>query len=589
MRAYYDRHQTRTAEINRLQALEKKISLARLLAIAVAILAATASLGGVAALAVALFFTLVFVHSRIVVRRERAERGARFYAAGIERIEGTWIGKGNSGERFRDDHHPYASDFDLFGPGSLFELVCRAATRSGEAKLAGWMTLPSHDAAEIAARQEAVAELRDELDFREQMAVVAGDSGQGLEETRVAEWTARPPIEFRWWERALALLLPALTVTAIFLAARPLLLLGPSLAPPWVVLIAVGLQMALGRHLAPRAGAIVSGVERAEPALGQLARILRVAEKRAFRTTRLVSIRDRIGAAAVQEIERLQRLVSLLDARRNQLFAPIALLLMWSSNLAALIERWRRRNGTAMQAWIDAVAELEALSSLASFAAENPSFAMPVLAAGPARFDAVGLGHPLIPADRRVTNDLRLGPELRLLIISGSNMSGKSTFLRSTGVAAVLAFAGGPVCATSLQITPMNVGASIRITDSLQEGSSRFYAEIVRIRQILDLARGGTPLLFLLDEILHGTNSHDRRIGAGAVIRRLVDSGAMGLVSTHDLALAEIAGALGPHAANVHFEDHIEEGTMVFDYRMREGVVKKSNALELMRSVGIEV
>jgi DNA mismatch repair ATPase MutS len=203
-------------------------------------------------------------------------------------------------------------------------------------------------------------------------------------------------------------------------------------------------------------------------------------------------------------------------------------------------------------------------------------------------FDARALGHPLIPADRRVTNDIRLDETLRLLVVSGSNMSGKSTMMRSVGIGAVLAMAGGPVCATSLRLSPTQVGASIRIADSLQENASRFYAEILRIRQVLDMSRRG-PLLYLLDEVLAGTNSHDRRIGAEAIVRGLVERGAIGLVSTHDLALAQIAESLAPRAANVHFEDHIEAGKVVFDYRMRPGVVTKSNALELMRSVGIDV
>ncbi|HEX8155478.1 MAG TPA: DNA mismatch repair protein MutS, partial [Thermoanaerobaculia bacterium] len=190
---------------------------------------------------------------------------------------------------------------------------------------------------------------------------------------------------------------------------------------------------------------------------------------------------------------------------------------------------------------------------------------------------------------RRVTNDIHLGPELRLLVVSGSNMSGKSTMQRSVGVAAVLALAGAPVCASALRISPLLIGASIRINDSLQEGASRFYAEILRIRQVLELAGREVPLLFLLDEILAGTNSHDRRIGAEGVVRGLVAKGAIGLVSTHDLALADIAESLAPRAANVHFEDHLEEGRVAFDYRMRPGVVTKSNALALMRAVGIEV
>jgi DNA mismatch repair ATPase MutS len=188
-----------------------------------------------------------------------------------------------------------------------------------------------------------------------------------------------------------------------------------------------------------------------------------------------------------------------------------------------------------------------------------------------------------------VRNDVRFTEAERVLVVSGSNMSGKSTLLRTVGINAVLALAGAPVRAENLRIAPLVLGASIRITDSLKEGTSRFYAEITRLKQIVTLSGGPYPLMFLLDELLHGTNSHDRRIGAEAVIQGLVQRGAVGMLTTHDLALAHIADSLAPHAANVHFEDHIEEGRIAFDYHLRPGIVRKSNALELMRSIGLEV
>jgi DNA mismatch repair ATPase MutS len=238
--------------------------------------------------------------------------------------------------------------------------------------------------------------------------------------------------------------------------------------------------------------------------------------------------------------------------------------------------------------WLAAMGELEALSDLAGYAYEHPDDPFPeVVDEGP-RFDGEGLGHPLLPVERSVRNDLRLG-DVRLMIVSGSNMSGKSTLLRTVGVNAVLALAGAPVRATRLRLSPLAVGACMRVQDSLQEGLSHFYAEIKRLRQLVDLGGGPLPLLFLLDEVLHGTNSHDRRIGAAALIRGLVDAGGVGLVTTHDLALAQIAEELGPRAANVHFEDHLEGEKIVFDYRLRPGVVRKSNALALMRAVGLQV
>jgi DNA mismatch repair ATPase MutS len=251
------------------------------------------------------------------------------------------------------------------------------------------------------------------------------------------------------------------------------------------------------------------------------------------------------------------------------------------------VERWRWHTGPALPRWLTVVAEMEALAALAGYAYENPDDVFPELVADGPLFDAAGLGHPLLPADVAVRNDVTLNKERRLLIVSGSNMSGKSTFLRTIGVNGVLALAGAPVRATRLRLSPLAVGASLRNQDSLQAGRSRFYTEITRLKQIVELARGPLPVLFLLDEILHGTNSHDRRIGAEAVIRTLLEERSLGLVTTHDLALAEIAEQLGPIAANVHFADELVNGALHFDYRLHAGVVQHSNALALMRAVGL--
>jgi DNA mismatch repair ATPase MutS len=264
-------------------------------------------------------------------------------------------------------------------------------------------------------------------------------------------------------------------------------------------------------------------------------------------------------------------------------------LLLWDLHLVYAIERWRRASGPAVRRWLVAVGEMEALSSLAGYHYEHPDDVFPDLNAGTPCFDGEGLGHPLLSEAVTVRNDVRLADELRVLVVSGSNMSGKSTLLRTVGVNAVLAQAGAPVRARRLRLSTLQLGTSIRIEDSLQAGVSRFYAEITRLGTIMRRAGEARPVLFLIDELLHGTNSHDRRIGAEAIVRGLVERGAIGLVTTHDLALAYVAEALGTRGANVHFQDVLEEGRMRFDYRMRPGVVQKSNALALMRSVGLEV
>jgi DNA mismatch repair ATPase MutS len=329
-----------------------------------------------------------------------------------------------------------------------------------------------------------------------------------------------------------------------------------------------------------------------------LAQVLRRLERERFDAPALVALRaalDTDGAGALppsRRIARLARLVDLLDARRNQLLAVLTAPLFWTTQLALAVEQWRGAFGPAVGRWLAAVGEIEALTSLATYSFEHPRYPFPTVVADGPVFDAEALVHPLLPVAARVANDVALGggaSRPRLFVVSGSNMSGKSTLLRTIGTNAVLALAGAPVCARRLTIAPLSVGASLRVNDSLQEGKSRFFAEITRLRQIVELAAGPPPVLFLLDEVLSGTNSHDRRIGAEAVLRSLLARGAIGLATTHDLALAAIADALGPAAANVHFEDQLDGETITFDYRMRPGVIRKSNALALMRAVGLDV
>jgi DNA mismatch repair ATPase MutS len=265
---------------------------------------------------------------------------------------------------------------------------------------------------------------------------------------------------------------------------------------------------------------------------------------------------------------------------------------LWTTQLSLAVEAWRRTFGPAVARWLAAVGEIEALAALSTFAFEHPELPFPEVRdeALPARCEGEAVGHPLLPARTRVSNDVALGgAHASLLIVSGSNMSGKSTLLRTVGVNVVLALAGAPVCARRFVVSRLAIGGTLRIHDSLQEGRSRFYAEITRLRQIVDLAAGPIPALFLVDELLSGTNSHDRRIGAQGILRGLLERGAIGLATTHDLALTEMPAGLGSAAANVHFEDELRDGRMFFDYRMRPGVVRKSNALALMRAVGLNV
>jgi MutS domain V len=520
------------------------------------------------------FVALVLLHDRALGRRRLAERAAAHYRRALERLDGKWIGAGEPGTRFAEPGHPYAADLDLFGRGSLFELLCTARTGAGEKALADFLRAPAN--AETArARQAAVDELRGRVDLREQLDLV------GEEVRREAE---RPDELPAWGERA-RVLDPGdwlLRGGALIFGAGALgLLVWWSLGgPAWPFLAAVAVESLIYRAARTRLEQAGRAIFQAERELGILARVLGLLEREPVAAPRLVELQKSLsGSKAIAE---LSRLAALLVAQKNQFFAPLAYLVMWPVQVAFAVEGWRARHGRNIARWLAAAGELEALAALGGYAFEHPDDPFPEIADG-AVFDAAGLAHPLLP--NAVANDVRLGGDTRVLLVSGSNMSGKSTLLRTVGTNLVLALAGAPVRAGRMRASVLYIGATLRIQDSLQEGASRFYAEIKRLRQIVDLTAAG-PVLFLLDEILAGTNSHDRRIGAEGVVRGLVERGAVGLLTTHDLALAEMQI---PGAVNVHFEDHLEDGQLRFDYRMRPGVVRKSNALELMRAVGLKV
>ncbi len=536
---------------------------------------------------------------RVENERSTLARAVTFYERALARLNGNWAGTGETGTRFLDEHHLYAQDLDIFGSGSLFELLSTARTRMGEETLAAWLKIPAPPDT-VLARQGAVVELAPRLDLREDLAVLGEDARAGVRPEALAAWGDREPLLKSSAFRVVALGLSFFgAIAAVALITYLAAWLG-FLELPYKTLVGMRIYFlsvfivysAVLWRFKKRTDRIIEEVEEAAHDLDLLAGVLRTIEAERFASPRLTALRKELdieGQPPSRRIARLGRLIVLLDSRRNQIFGAIAPLLLWDLQLSYSIEDWRRTSGPAMRRWLNAVGEMEALSSLASFRYEHPRYVFPEFVAESPCFEGEALGHPLLAEDGAVPNDVRIDGDLRVLVVSGSNMSGKSTLLRTVGVNAVLAQAGGPVRAQRLRLSPLAIGASIRILDSLQEGTSRFYAEITRLHQIMQKAGEAPPVLFLIDEFLHGTNSHDRRIGAEAIVRGLVERRAIGFITTHDLALAHIADALGPRGANVHFEDHLADGRMSFDYKMRPGVVEKSNAIELMRSVGLEV
>ncbi|MDB6037344.1 MAG: mutS2 1 [Verrucomicrobiales bacterium] len=534
-------------------------------------------------------FLTGMLHDRILKARDRARRATRFYQAGLDRLDGTWAQKSaaagsagaSHGTEFLEPHHPFASDLDLFGAGSLFALLNTAQTQSGRETLADWLLAPAAPE-EIRARQEAVAELRPKLDLRERLGLIAAEAQAWIRTEALIEWVNRPRMLHSKFIRVAAFCLPLVSLV-LFLSGQWLMFLA-----------ALAGQFAVASSCRRSVHQVVRDVGVAPGDLEWLAEVLRCLENEPFQSARLrrMEAESRCdGPTAAQAIQRLGKLNAWLESGANLVFVALCKFFLWETQFAFAIEAWRARFGPKVQVWLRSLADFEALSSLAGYAYENPTDPFPDLlsATETAQVEAEGLGHPLLPESRCIRNDIELGPQNRLIIISGSNMSGKSTWLRSIGVNIVLASAGAPVRARKFRMTPVRIGASIRTTDSLQEGVSRFYAEIQRLGAIVKLAAETPPLIFLLDEVLSGTNSHDRRIGASCVARSLVERGALGLMTTHDLALTRIVDELTPPGQNFHFEDQLLDGRMSFDYRLRSGIVEKSNALELMRSVGLDV
>ena len=538
------------------------------------------------------FVVFVVLHARVATQQFELRVQRELVARALARLAGTFRSVEHRGDRFVDDRHLFATDLDVFGHGSLFEQVNGTETRDGETRLASWLS--EHAPPEQAlARQRAARELAALPALREHLA---------LEARRVGR-RAAPAAAFQAWLEARPDLGPlrqlALGLSALLALATWTLLTAQasttSATKYGLAAAAVQLAWLLVQRRTTEA-ALGPICDRQNP-LGRWARLIAVVEGASFEDPTLVRLssvlRPAGGPPASRQMARLESLIGFASARHN----PIGQILLnaltgWDAFCAFALDRWRARVGPQVGPWLEALAEFEALASVGAYAHDHPDLAWPELEAEgtEASFEATALAHPLLATRGAVPNDVTLTHAAPALVITGSNMSGKSTLLRAMGLAAVMAQAGLPVCARRLRMSPLRVRPSIRIVDSLDEGTSHFLREVQRLKAVLDSSVGGeTPVLFLLDEVLHGTNSRERILGASAVVRELVSRGAIGAVSSHDLGLVGLEQETHGSVRNTHFEDHIEDGRMRFDYRMRVGPVGTSNALRLMRSVGLDL
>ena len=508
-----------------------------------------------------------------------------FYERGIERMEDNWRGKGSTGSEFARDKHLYQTDLDILGEGSLFELLATTRTEVGAERLAAFL-LDSVSLEEALARQQAVMELRGAAGLREEVALLGKYRFQNCEGKHLREWLSLPALNvprmvpiFLLFSGAVSLALGLNGCARMLPWGQTLLLMAPWLAAQ------AGIGLKLMREVRIHLKTLLT--------LGGDVVVLRqgvgLIEHQQFHSVKLRSLVVRLcERKAEASIRELEHLLTAVERREDFILYGFSLWLAAGTQLVLATERWRAKHQKDFEDWIDAWAEFEALSAIACYAYEHPMDVFPELLHGQARFEAKDLRHPLLPREGSVGNELALNDARAFYVISGSNMAGKSTFLRAVGLNAVLAAAGSPVCAREARLTVFNLCTSISISDSLAEGKSKFLAEVERLRASIAATEAGRPALFLIDEILSGTNSRDRRVAAESVIAALVAGGAVGALSTHDLSLTEIAGNPVLRGTNVHMRSESPEEPLAFDYRIKPGILRQTNALAIVKMLGIQ-
>jgi ABC-type multidrug transport system fused ATPase/permease subunit len=549
-------------------------------------------LGGLAVLGA--FVALVVYHNIVGRQRRRFEELYRINTEAIARAERRWDDIPLRHTIAPEPGDPYTGDLDIFGRASLFHLIETVGTYMGEATLARWLRYPASPAT-IRARQEAVAELAPMLDVRDELLVrgrLMGD--EKPDPAPFLAWAeAGPLLPRKPWVRVWAYVSVALFWLLVAAHAT-----GLVPYPLWFLVGAANIlfTLSVGREISHT----IEHVSAGEQGFKHYAAAFELLSGTPFQSAEMRRLQGNLsagGARARDALRRLHRIVTFAIPESSILYLFIEAATMWEVHHLVVLEGWQRRFGSHARLWLDTLGEAEALSALATLSHGNAGWAFPSVEEDAQSFTASNLGHPLIAPTVRVDNDVEVGPPGTFLLVTGSNMSGKSTLLRAIGVNIVLAQAGGPVCAAALTMPPVRLWTVMRVEDSLERGVSYFMAELQRLKLVVDAARQAPPdggvdrrLFYLLDEILHGTNTRERQIAARRVIMYLVSTGALGAVSTHDLTLAEdpqVAAA----ARMVHFVETVREGdgthapTMTFDYRLRPGLATSTNALKLMEIV----
>ena len=588
---YLSREAEFSSSAEQLQKLSGRLSMARLAAFAggmvlFAVLLSFSVIAAVAMLAAALilFTWLVIKYETTEKSRKRYLHLAEINTLELKCLEGDFSGF-KSGEGYAERDHPYSYDLDIFGKASLFQFICRTTSKPASDRLAEYLKQPAAKE-EILLRQEAVAELQPLTDWRQELMTLGYlNAGAGNDPAPLMQWLDSDDL-FRKTGREKIItgclsLLALAAVTAV-IAGLPAGILAP----------VFGVNFIFYFTRFKRISKLQEQVSRSSDLLKAYSEIIRLIENRKLTSPLLQKLQSafRDEIAASDRIRQLSKLVSRLDYRLNVLVsAPLNLLFFADIHFCLALEKWKREHAPRIPGWFTAMAEFEALASLANLAFNNPGWVYPEVTDDYFVFRADEMGHPLIPSDRRINNSFITEGAGKAIIVTGSNMSGKSTFLRTCGVNTVLAFAGAPVCASAFTVSHVRLHSSMRISDSLEENISSFYAELRRLRAIISGAESDPKVFLLLDEILRGTNSDDRYAGSVALIKQLTGYGAVAMVATHDLRLAGLEKELPESIENYHFDVKVNDEELFFDYLLTPGICSSFNASLLMKKMGIKV
>ncbi|NLZ47391.1 MAG: DNA repair protein [Clostridiales bacterium] len=536
---------------------------------------------------IGLFIYLVKLHEKAIQKKGFADALVKINERGIDRIEGNWNKFKDNGEEFAKEEHPYSGDLDIVGHNSLFQWISSCATYLGRLKLKDYLLKPLESKSEIKQRQEAVKELANKIEIRQKV------NAEGM---LISSESSNPEELIKWAETTQVTggsLIEKLITNVLTLAFFTIAFLAIfTETVTYKAFLAVMVINLIVLYLGGKKGSsILDTIHEYRTGIRTYENIIKAIEEEKFSSQALKDIKKHLYTAenkkASELIAELNNISNLISDRRNMGYILINIAFMWDFRCLAMLNNWKAKYGKYLRQWLELIGEFEALSSIANIAFENEGWCFPDINEEGFILKAENLGHPLL-GKRRVCNDVTIKDKGSVLLITGSNMSGKSTFLRTVGINLVMSYCGAPVCASKFTASIMNVYTCMRVSDNLEKSISSFYAEILRIKMIVNASKANNKIFFLLDEIFKGTNSIDRHLGASMLIKQLSESGASGMVSTHDLELGELENKM-TKISNYHFQEHYENGELRFDYKLRKGISTTRNAMHIIKMAGIEV